>query len=99
MKGSIIMKHFTHYQIAKLTNAQRKAEIFQMTEDCIYISQKNHCDINAHARIYFVRESLSNYYDHNPVTIYDFLQMQTKLETLYDLMSCGLVREQKHEED
>lgn len=93
------MKHFTHYQIAKLTNTQRKAELFQMTEDCIYISQKNHCNINAHARIYFVRETLANYYDHNPVTIYDFLQMQTKLETLYDLMSCGLIRENKNEED
>lgn len=94
------MKHFTHYQIAKLTNSQRRAALFQMTEDCIYISQKNHCDINAHARIYFVRESLADYYyDHNPVTIYDFLQMQTKLETLYDLMSCGLVKEEEHEKD
>ena len=93
------MKHFTHYQIAKLTNAQRKAELLQMTEDCIYISQKNHCDIKARARIYFVRERLRNYYDHNPITICDFLQMQTKLETLYDMMACGLVREQKYEED
>lgn len=84
------MKHYLHYEIAKMSETEREFSLLDMVNSCYELKKNNNQKLNAY--VVDMLDLCTTKAKMKPLTIYDFIVTQAQLELLYQCIYLDLFK-------